>query len=161
MSSLGVSITVDPRAFDEALIRLRPLRDFDAAPLMEEIAALGESQTRRRITDEKTAPDGTPWVENQAGTPILTQTGQHLLASVAFTSSGEEATWGAAWEHAHVHQEGAVITAKNADHLKFFVGGRWVSKKSVTIPARPFIGISEDNRAEISDLITDHFERLR
>lgn len=158
--TVGVSIAVDARAFDEALLRLRPLVDFDTAPLMEEVAALGESQTRRRITDEKTAPDGTPWAPNRAGTPILTDTGQHLLASVASTSTAEEAEWGASWEFAHIHQDGATISAKNAPALRFQSGGSWHSAKSVTIPARPFVGLSDDNRAELEDLISDHFGRL-
>lgn len=158
---LGVSIQVEARTFAEARRLLDAYVTFDAAPLLEEIAALGESQTRRRISEEKTAPDGTPWAPNRAGTPILTETGQHLLASLAFHSSGEEAVWGAAWEHAHVHQEGAVITAKSAPFLTFFAGGKFISKKSVTIPARPFVGLSDDNRDEIEDLVTDHFGRLR
>ena len=156
----GISLTVDARALDEALMRLRPLEHFDAASLMEEIAALGESQTRRRITDEKTAPDGTPWAPNREGTPILHQSGQHLLASVAFTADGEEATWGAAWEFAHIHQDGATILPKNAKALIFESGGKKWGAKRVTIPARPFIGLSADNREEIEDLVSDHFGRL-
>ncbi|QRE74386.1 phage virion morphogenesis protein [Methylobacterium aquaticum] len=161
MDAIGVSITIDASEFGMAADRLRQFVSFDPAPLMEEIAALGESQTRRRISEEKTAPDGTPWEPNRNGTPILTETGQHLLASVAFYASSEEAVWGAAWEFAHIHQEGAVIAAKNAPYLVFFSGGAWHSAKSVTIPARPFVGLSDDNRAEIEDLVSDHFGRLR
>ena len=157
---VGVSIAYDERALQGALNRLGVLVDFSGVGLMEEIAALGESQTRRRITDEKTAPDGTPWVPNREGTSILQATGQNLLASVAFTYSEDEAVWGASWEYAHVHQEGAVITPKSAAALQFKIGGKTVHAKSVTIPARPFVGLSDDNRAEIEDLITDHFGRI-
>lgn len=161
MAATGVSVTVDATSIEAAIARLRPLISFDPAPLMEEIAALGESQTRRRLTDEKTAPDGTPWAPNLVGTAILTQTGQHLLQSVAFYATADEAVWGAAWEFAHIHQEGAVIKPKTAAVLRFKTpGGKWVSKKSVTIPARPFVGISAENRAEIEDLVSDHFGRL-
>lgn len=164
MQDLGVSITVDEGTIEAALARLRPYVSFDPAPLMEEIAALGESQTRRRLTDEKTAPDGTAWKPNWAGTPTLTHTGQHLLQSLAFYSSAEEAVWGAAWEFAHVHQEGMVITPRYGQALKFwFVKGGHTSfaiAKSVTIPARPFVGLSAENRTEIEDLVSDHFGRL-
>ena len=158
--NIGVAITVDETAFEAALQRLGALVTFDGAALMEEIAALGESQTRRRISDEKTAPDGTPWKPNLAGTSILLQTGQNLLASVASYADDESATWGAAWEYAHVHQEGAVITPKTATALAFKVGDRSVFAKSVTIPARPFVGLSAENRIEIEELVTDHFARL-
>lgn len=158
---IGASITLDGSSYEAARAQLQRFVSFDPAPLMEEIAALGESQTRRRLTDEKTAPDGTPWPPNRAGTPILTATGQHLLASVAFYASADEAVWGASWEFAHIHQEGAIITAKNHPYLTFFAGGAWRSKKSVTIPKREFVGISADNRSEIEDLVTDHFGRLQ
>ena len=164
MEAIGVSIAVDAASFEAARARLHAFVSFDPAPLMEAIAALGESQTRRRLTDEKTAPDGTPWKANWAGTPILTDTRQHLLASLAFYASAEEAVWGASWEFAHVHQEGAVITPRYGQALKFwFVKGghtEFVVAKSVTIPARPFVGLSTENRAEIEDLVTDHFGGL-
>ena len=157
---IGVSISVDEKLLQAALNRLDTLVEFNGAALMEEIAELGESQTRRRILDEKTAPDGTPWQPNLAGTSILLQSGQNLLASVASSSDDESATWGAAWEFAHIHQEGAVITPKTAQALKFTIGGKDVHAKSVTIPARPFVGLSAENRAEIDELITDHFGRI-
>ena len=53
-----------------------------------------------------------------------------------------------------------MITPKTAQALAFTIGGKPVRAKSVTIPARPFVGLSEDNRAEIDDLITDHFGRI-
>lgn len=160
MAEIGVSIAYDERALQAALNRLSVLVDFSGVTLMEEIAALGESQTRRRITDEKTGPDGTPWAPNLEGTSILQRTGQNLLASVAFDYSADEAIWGASWEFAHIHQEGATITPKTAAALRFKIGNRTVHAKSVTIPARPFVGLSADNLAEIDDLITDHFGRI-
>lgn len=152
---MSVSIVIDASDMADAMQRLRPLLDFDAEELMTGIAALGESQTRRRITDEKTGPDGTPWPPNAAGTPILVATGQHLLASVAWRASATEAEWGASWEFAHVHQEGAVIVPKDAKALMFNLGGRMVAAKRVSIPARPFVGLSPDNEAEILELVTD------
>lgn len=156
----GVRFTFDQRALEGALKAVGELVTFDGAPLMEAVASLGESQTRRRITDEKTAPDGTPWPPNAAGTSILFATGQHLLASVAFTSSADEAVWGASWEFAHVHQDGAVIEPKTAAALRFKLGDRTVHAKRVTIPARPFVGLSAENRAEITELVTDYFAAL-
>jgi len=152
---MSVSITVDSSDLDEALVRLRPLFDFEPAPLMDAIAALGESQTRRRIEVEKTGPDGTAWAPNRNGTSILRETGRHLLDSVASRSSATEAEWGASWEFAHVHQYGAVIEAKDAKALAFQIGGESVFAKRVTIPARPFVGVSAENEAEIRDLVTD------
>lgn len=152
----GIRIDVDIGDFDAALAQLRPLLDLEVAPLMEAIGALGESQTRRRITDEKTAPDGSAWPPNAEGTSILLRTGEHLLGSIAYTASGDQAQWGASWEYAHVHQDGATIKPQSAPALAFSVGGKSVHARQVTIPARPFVGLSADNWQELRELVTDY-----
>ena len=152
----GISIAVDVSNFDHIFKRLKPLLDLDAHDLMSTIGAIGESQTRRRISDEKTAPDGTPWKENSAGTSILMQTGQHLLGSIAWSASASEAEWGAGWEYAHVHQDGMTIVPKNGKTLVFSIGGKVVHAQKVVMPARPFVGISDDNASEILDIVTDY-----
>lgn len=156
----GISITIDAADLDGIFKKLRPVFDFNAEDLMTAIGSLGDSQTRRRIEDEKTAPDGSPWKPNHEGTSILMQSGQHLLASLAWTASADQAEWGATWEYAHVHQNGAVIVPKDAKALFFSVGGKPVTAKKVTIPARPFLGISAENEREIIELVTDHFGLL-
>jgi phage gpG-like protein len=156
----GVSITVDVADFAAIERLVSRMSAFDATELMSVISAMGESQTRRRISDEKTAPDGTAWAPNREGTPILLKSGEHLLGSIAWTSSAAEAEWGASWEHAHVHQSGMTIVPKNAKQLSFMLGGKLVHAKKVTIPARPFIGLSAENGEEILRLVTDVFGEM-
>ncbi|MCB5204251.1 phage virion morphogenesis protein [Neorhizobium sp. T786] len=158
---MTVALVVDSGDFDLVLKKLSPLFNFQPSELMTTLGALGESQTRRRITDEKTSPDGTAWTPNHEGTPILVQTGQHLLYSIAWTASASEAEWGSTWEYAHVHQDGMTIIPKNGENLAFAIGGKAVFAKSVTIPARPFVGLSTDNIKEIIDVVTDHFGVLQ
>lgn len=158
---MTVSLVVDTGDFDTVLKKLSPIFNFQPAELMTTLGALGESQTRRRITEEKTAPDGTPWQPNIGETPILVETGQHLLYSIAWTASADEAEWGATWEYAHVHQDGMTIVPKNGAALVFQLGGETVTAKSVTIPARPFVGLSADNIEEIIDVVSDHFGVLQ
>ena len=153
---MSVSIEIDIGDLDEAIMRLRPLTDFEPVPLMETIAAIGESQTRRRIESEKTAPDGTPWPDNIAETPILRETGRNLLDSVASSATADVAEWGAGWEYAHVHQNGMTIVPREAGKLAFTVAGRFVLADEVTIPARPFVGLSDENRQEILEIVTDY-----
>ena len=154
---MSTRIVLDGDDIGKILTRLKPFIKFQPAELMTAIGALGESQTRRRITDEKTSPEGEAWKPNLRDGDILVESGQHLLASVAFTASGDEAEWGAAWEHAHVHQYGATIKPKDAKMLAFSIGGAKAFTKEVTIPARPFVGLSSGNEQEIIDLVTDHF----
>jgi phage gpG-like protein len=156
----GISITIDAADLDGIFRKLRPIFDFNAEELMTAIGSLGDGQTRRRIEEEKTAPDGTPWKPNHEGTSILMDSGQHLLASLAWTASSDQAEWGATWEYAHVHQDGMTIVPKEADRLIFKIRGKKVGAKEVTIPARPFVGISSENEREIIELVTDHFGLL-
>lgn len=39
--------------------------------------------------------------------------------------------------------------------MRFQINGRWISKKEVkvTIPARPFLGVSEEDEEEIKKLL--------
>lgn len=152
---MSSSIVVDINDLELAADKIATLASVDPSDLMTNIGAIGESQTRRRITDEKTAPDGTPWPPNRAGTSILLKTGEHLLGSVAFVASTDEVEWGASWEWAHVHQDGMVIKPKDAKRLAFVIGNQQIFARQVTIPPRPFVGISDDNREEISDIVTD------
>lgn len=152
---MGVGITLEINNLDAVLSLVANFADMDTDALLTVIGDLGETQTRRRIEEEKTAPDGIPWQENAEGTSILFRTGKHLRNSLGHYVSGDTVAWGSYWEHAHVHQNGAVITPKNARMLSFFIGGRRVFAKKVTIPARPFLGLSDDNKQEIRDVVTD------
>ena len=156
----GVSIRVDASDIDALITRLMVLDPLDTEQLMTDIAAIGESQTRRRIEEEKAAPDGTPWPPNAEGTSILLQSGRNLRDSVASSATAATAEWGASWEFAHVHQDGAVIKAKSAAGLRFQVGGKWVRTDTVTIPPRPFVGISAENGADIEAHTTDFLREL-
>ncbi|MCX5512277.1 phage morphogenesis protein [Kaistia algarum] len=153
----GIGLVIDTGALEYATRLVSGLGDFERRDLLSSIGALGESQTRRRIVDEKTGPDGTPWPPNREGTPILVRSGQHLLASVSWIAGSDEVQWGAGWEYAHVHQDGMTIVPKTAQRLVFTSGGKKVHAKKVTIPPRPFVGLSSDNIAEIEELVSDVF----
>jgi phage virion morphogenesis protein len=131
------------------------LARLDEDALLTTIGATGEMQTRRRIEEEKTAPDGSAWPANRAGTSILLQSGSNLRDSIAHDVGGGATEWGASWEYAHVHQDGAVIKPRDAKRLSFMIGGERVFARQVTIPARSFVGLSEANKSEIVDVVTD------
>ena len=66
-------------------------------------------------------------------------------------------------KHGATHQfgeRGRTIRAKTRKGLRFQVGGRWVTKKQVkvSIPARPFLGLSEEDMEEIKATVEDFIE---
>lgn len=157
---IGVRIEIDRTAIEAIDALVTGLADFDAGELCAEIVQAGENQTRKRIESGGPGPDGEAWPPNLTGTPILLRTGQHLRDSIASASSGAGGEWGAAWPFAHVHQYGATITPKDASRLAFMLGDRKVFATSVTIPARPFVGVSAEDADEIRKLVTDFMGSL-
>ena len=159
--SVGLSIDISDLLRAEMHVSRLKLDAGDAAKLLEEIGALGETQTRRRIESEKTAPDGTAWPPNKAGHSILLESGRHLRDSVAFIAHGDsEVEWGESWEFAHVHQYGATIVPRTKQALAFTLNGKKVFAKKVTIPARPSVGVSAANAQEITEHVSDFLGRL-
>lgn len=155
----GIKLTVEISGVSpEALISR--LADANTEPLMTNIGSVLESSTRERIEETKTAPDGSAWPPNQAGTPILRASGRHLLDSIAFIASVTEVEVGSSWEFAHVHQDGAVIKPKDAERLSFMFGGRRVFARQVTIPARPIVGMSAEDETVVTREATDFLGTL-
>lgn len=152
---MSVAIVVDVHGLDPAIAAIEGLAHLPTEQLMSNIGTVLENSTRKRIHETKTSPDGVPWPPNRAGNPTLERTGENLLQSVAFIASASDVLAGAGWEHAHVHQNGMVISAKGAKKLHFVIGNQHIFRDRVTIPARPFVGMSEEDGHKVTELVTD------
>ena len=114
------------------------------ADLPDALGAMVESQTRRRIEEERTAPDGTPWpawskdygATRHSGHALLQGEGD-LVDSLFHETTSDGAEIGTGLVYGATHQFG-----REENH----------------IPARPFLGLSPDNEAEITQLIADLVE---
>jgi phage virion morphogenesis protein len=151
----GFSITVEDAGVLAALRGLAG-RLADTTPISQAIAALGESSTRLRFRSES-APDGSRWKPSLRaqikGGKTLTMDG-HLSGSLSSRAGAGFAEWGVNRIYAAIHQFGGVIKPKSAGALRFrLANGGFATVQSVTIPARPFLGLSEDDRGDILDLI--------
>jgi len=146
--------------FDDARLmsQLRRMMSAAAQPqtAMREIAALGESSTRLRFRTQA-APDGVAWKKSRKKSGrTLTQAG-HLSGSISSRATSSEAAWGVNRIYAAIHQFGGVIKPRAGKALRFRVAGGFVTAKQVTIPARPFLGISKDDRADILHVLRRHY----
>lgn len=150
---MGATITIEVDGMPAAMRAIEGFSNLPKGELLEVLGALVEMQTRRRIEEEKTSPEGADWAPNRAGTSILLETGRHLRDSIGYVVSGDQVEIGAAWEFAHVHQGGATIKPKDANRLVFRVGNHVIFAKEVTIPARPFMGVSSDNEQELVEAV--------
>lgn len=151
----------------------------DMTDLMDLIGSVLINGARERISDTNVSPDGVPWppslrvqvgaiaaaedgeeVDIAKGGKTLHQSGA-LLNSITSAAAPQEVTVGSNLIYAGVHQAGATIKAKTAKGLHFtLANGESVMVGAVTIPARPYLGISDEERASIEDVTAVHFDEL-
>lgn len=153
---MAVSIRVDSNLPQvRRLLKALAQMGQSPGPLLSQIAFLGENSTRARF-DSETGPDGRRWRPSLRaqlrGGRTLTQDG-HLGDSITSRADDKAAEWGTNRIYAAVHQFGATIRAKNGGFLRFpLPGGGWAAVRQVTVPARPYLGLSRDDERDILDL---------
>ncbi|EFO30937.1 prophage MuSo2 protein [Roseibium sp. TrichSKD4] len=145
MSGIDFITTLD---FEQPIAAIGRLADLDQRELLDSHGALGASQTKRRIEEDKAAPDGTSWKANKEGTSTLFREGGLADSIDHQLAGGSEVAWGSALVYAAIHQEGGTITPKKGKVLVFTAGGATVFAQSVTIPARPYLGLSDRDGRE-------------
>lgn len=148
---------------------LRRIRSFSEIDKKKVNAALGEAMresTLERFKQSKD-PTGRRW---KTSIRAATTGGKTLIASaqlrnsIKVKSDASGFAVGTNVKHAATHQfgeSGRTIRAKTSKGLHFQVGGRWVTKQSVkvSIPARPFLGFSEDDMQEMKGTVEDFIGR--
>ena len=135
----------------------------DLRPALKNVGEYEAQATKDRIV-AGVSPDGTPFaplnplyakVEKKG--PGILRGASGDLASIVYQLAGDAAVEiGNSVVYGAIHQFGGVIKAKNAPALVFSLGGDLVAVKSVTIPARPYLGVSKDDEAEILAIVADH-----
>lgn len=121
--------------------RIARLGNPDRRDLLEQLAGVAESQTRRRISEEQQSPDGEPWQAWSADYAATRHGGQSLLQgegnlvdSITSEIEGDEALIGSNLVYAAIHQHG---------------GTPDMAPGPAGIPAREYLGFSQDNLDEI------------
>ena len=126
----------------------------DLGPLLDEIgAALVDSSIERFETS--TDHDGDQWIVSgraaREGGKTLVDQG-HLRDSITHVVTGDSVTRGTNVVYAAIQHFGGTIKAKNAPYLKFATPKGFAQVKEVTLPARPFLGLSDDDETVIGEI---------
>lgn len=131
-------------------------RGTDLSGLMADIGELLRDSTKARFASG-TAPDGTPWAplaDGSGRTPLL-KTGR-LRDDISPTSGSDFVEITAGAKQARWHQEGTdpyVIRPVKGKALRWGAGPTFRRKANHPgLPARPFIGLSSDDRDGIDRL---------
>ena len=144
---------------------LRKIRSFSEIDKKSINAALAEGvreSTLERFKQSKD-PSGKKWktsirASSENGKTLI-QSSQ-LRNSINSVSDATGFAVGTNAKHAATHQfgePGRSIRARKKKALRFMVDGKWVSKKQVRIriPARPFLGLSDEDMREIKATVED------
>lgn len=158
----AATLTIRDETIDAGLARLYEAADT-ITPALKNIGEHEAQVTRGRFVDEED-PDGRAWKplnplyrKTKKGSGILKGESRSLSQIIWQLVDDTSVEVGSNEIYARIHNEGGVIEAKNAPALVFSMGGKTIKVKSVTIPKRQFLGLSEKDRADILDIIEDHF----
>ena len=160
----GIRLEGDIRGL---LRKTKALAEMDKKKLNRALAQGERSSTLERF-DKGVGPDGKRWPTSKRaaveGGKTLVDSAQ-LRNSIHSRSDASGFAVGTNAVHASTHQFGAkyrLIKAKNKKYLHFKVNGHWVRVKKVrvTIPPRPFLGLSEDDLQEIQETTEKFLQKL-
>lgn len=136
----------------------------DLSLLMDQIGTVLVNGAVERIGRTNVAPDGVPWPQSlraQLEDGITLHDSGQLMRSITLAAAPDRVEVGSNMIYAGVHQAGATITPKAGKALNFtLANGDTVTVGSVTIPARPYLGVSEEERDDIEDLSVAYFTDL-
>jgi len=132
----GVTIEIDTKPVLHMLQRVAERLD-DMTPVMRAIGAVVVNQTDEAF-EQGQSPAGKPWkpsarVREKGGQTLIDSA--RLRNSITSEASAKQVEVGTNVIYAAIHQLGGVIRPKTKKALAF--GG--IVRKSVTMPARPFL----------------------
>lgn len=148
------------------LRRIRSFSEIDRRSINATLAQGVRESTLERFRQSK-GPDGRRWKSSKRaileGGKTLVKTAQ-LRNSIHARSDASGFAVGTNAKHAATHQfgePGRIIRARRKKVLRFQYNGKWVSKKQVRvkIPARPFLGLSDEDMQEMKATVEDFIGR--
>lgn len=153
----GIRIELRGSESAEAALHETARRAAHPQGLYEQVGAALVVSTQNRFETGRD-PQGNPWPPSLR---VLAQGGRTLMdtlalyGSITFEASDAGVAVGTNLIYAAIQQLGGTIRPVSAERLAFNIGGQKVFAQQVTIPARPFLGLDDDDAAEISALAAE------
>lgn len=148
---MSVGLHVDLSGLEALQGRIDRLAGLDGSrtrALLEDIGEMVESQTRRRIQEEKESPEGVDWPrldpeylarKKKKSSGGLLVFGEGLLDSIDFEVSGDSVEVGSNLIYAATHQMG---------------------DEKRNIQARQYLGLSPENEGDVVDIVDKFIDGL-
>lgn len=156
MSGARIEIKADVAEVQAAFSRLIALGG-DLHAVMESIGEAVRASTRHRF-ETGIGSHGLPWKKSAGPGKTLVDTGR-LRDSISYAAGDASVRIGTSVRYAAIHQFGGTILPKKGKSLRFKTAEGWRNVQRVVMPARPFLGLDADDRAEILAIATDHVQR--
>lgn len=160
MAGTTLTFEIDDRDFQGRLRKLRErVADLDTRELMGTMGGEILARTMKRFENAE-APDGSRWpvtIRQKMGDSrtALLGPGSKLARSYNWRAGSDSVEIGSNWKYAAIHHFGGTIRAKRAKALRFRIGDTWVMKKAVTIPARPALGVNDEDERYLVETAED------
>ncbi len=152
----GATVVLESHELAELGRGIRRLSRAKLGPLMRDIAKVGEEGTLARIREGGPAPDGADWPDRHPAydnpRPVLNLSGA-LGESIESDADEDTVSWGSSIVYARIHQLGGTIKPKHGKALAFTLGTEAVFARSVTMPARPYLGYGDAERQGVEDVV--------
>lgn len=154
-----MTVTMELKGDDAILKALAKLGNANnQQELYETLGSYGVSSTQERFL-RQSGPDGQAWKPTGRGGQILRDSAR-LFLSIMPRVSGNKVEWGTNVIYAAIHQFGGTIDPKTpGGKLRFRGLNGFVSVGSVRMPARPYMGINEEDRTEIINYVHEWMRR--
>lgn len=143
---MSIALNFDLRSLNAVAKNLEQVGELDQDRMLDVVGAEVETQTRRRLSEEKTAPDGSPWPElsepyrtkkSEKSSGDLMVAGELLLQSIG-----------------HEAESGAVAIGSNLIYARRHDQG----DDGGPIPQRQYLGLSSENEADLNAITSDFIE---
>lgn len=168
MSGSHLQVTIDDATLLATLAKLSAAA-HNPKPAYADVGEYLVRTTWDRFDAQK-GPDGQAWKALQTGTLLLKKLDKILMEtsrlrdSVTYRADDEGVAVGSNVVYSAIHQFGGVIRPKKAKALWFpmgFQGGGagMVMAASVTIPARPYLGLSGEDGQEVLTILSEWLEK--
>lgn len=161
MTGITLSLTHDELLSESAFLRMEAATT-DMTDLMDGIgrALVNSSMDRMRITN--LAPDGKPWEPSrrvrESGGRTLNDSGV-LRSSISSLAGPDSVEYGSSVVYSAVHQLGQAVGASGIwEGIGKNGKKRTLSIPFGDIPARPYLGVSSEDREVISELTESYFD---
>lgn len=147
-------LEIELKDYERLQRALRDFADLRADELMRGVGTEAESQTRRRITNEKKSPDGKPWAQWSSGYAKARRMGwgRDKLKRKRRPLAGQESK-------VMLTETGRLLDSitnnANADSVEIGSGERTAGFHQ---RLRPYLGLSRENEADIVGVVNDFIE---